>query len=490
MAGRRNRLSLIKRSAPLRFFSFGNYKKYKLTVDNRLKKAWRFSEKKPLTSFFIALGLLFLIIALGSTIFRTRVSEQKTTFTPKNVTIYSLGEVPSINVQATVKKSGVVTIVAQTPGIVSKIHVKEGSEIAKNKTILSLSSNYKGDNAPSVQRQVAGTMYKNTKETHDIQTVLIQRQRDFANRQSENSEELRRLTRISIDETRTLVNLNSEIIRSIQIAIQNAPPGSDISMLQQQQAQLQAGQNQLQSGLRMSEYQVDETRPIVDLERINRDIALAQLDLQQKALKFSLQSAALQLKLAQIQEANMFPSSPFPAIVQKIHVKVGESVNPGTPLATIAGFEGTIIIDAKVPKEIAQKVPLSKEATIVVADNTIKVTPFYVSTEATEGQLYSVLFSLDKSSTNLFTDSSYVTVSLPVGDATGGSIPFIPVDSVFQTQNEAYVYVVKDNKAVSKRVKLGQVIGSYVTVEEGLLPNDKVILNRNVVDGDQISIGR
>lgn len=491
MVNRKRRLPRERRTAPFtRFLTFGSLKKLRKTAPLRVQRINTFIEKRPLTSFFIALCLLFLAILLGSTIFSTRTPQQETKTSPKNVSVYSLGETPHINVQGQVTKKGVITIVAQAPGIVSGINVIEGKEVAQHKTLIDLSSNYQGGNAATLQRQLAGVTYQNTKETYDIQKGLIQRQRDLANRQSENAEELRELTRISIDETRTLVNLNAELLRGIQTAIQNAPAGTDISTLQASQAQLQAGQNQLQAGLRTSEYQVDESRPAVDLERIGRDIALAQLDLQEKALKLSLQAAGIQLQLAKVQEATMFPASPFSGIVQKVHVKKGEAVNPGTPLVTLAGFDGTIIVDAKVPQDIAQNVSQTRQATILVDGKEITVTPFYVSTEATTGQLYSVLFSLDESHSYLFTDSSFVTVKLPVGIISTGSVPFIPVDSVFQTQNEAYVFVVANGKAKSKNVKLGPVIGQYVTVEEGLSPNDRIILNRNVVDGDTVTVAR
>lgn len=484
----RKRLPQIKRSAPItRFFSSGNFDKYKQTVDERFKRTGKFVERKPLTSFFAALLILLLAILLGSTVFKTRVAERSNTVNPKNVTVYALGNKPSVNVQGQVQKAGVVTISAQTPGIVSEIHVKEGTEVNRKKTLISLSSNYRGGNVFTVQRQLAGASYKNAKDTYDLQMTLIQRQRDLANRQSENAEEMRNLTRVSIDETRSLINLNAELLRSIQTSIQNAPAGSDISQLQQAQAQLQAGQNQLQAGLRSSEYQVDETRPAVDLSRIGKDIALTQLNLQEKALKFSLQAAGLQLKLAQIQEANMYPTSPFEGVVQKIHVKVGDSVNPGTPLITISGYEGEIIIDAKVPHDIARTISETQPATIEIDKEKIEAVPFYISTEATSGQLYSVLFSLEDQYRSKFTDKSFVAITLPIG-AVEGPIPFIPVDSVFQTQDEAYVFVESGGKAVSKKVVLGPVVGEYVTVESGLGSGERIILNRNVSDGDPVRI--
>ena len=493
MANRTKRLSSSKRSASVfRFEKFGDIKK---TVDSRIsslkiKKRYKnsvaFAQKKPFTSFFIVLGALLLVIVLGSTIFSVKSPKIEGRTIPKNVDVYRLGASPRISVQGEVKKGGVVKIMAQAPGIVNSINTLEGATVEKGTILLNLASNYEGANAFTLQRQLAGTTYQNTKDTYDIQSGLITRQRDLATRQSENSEEMRKLTRTSIDETRNLININGEIIRGLQNAINSDPAGSAVE--QGQLAQVQAGQNQLQAALRASEYQVNPTGPAIDLEKIGRDVALAQLDLQEKALKFGLEVSGIQFRLAQVQESTMYPSSPFASVVQKIHVKVGDSINPGTLLATLAGDAGDVVIDAKVPKEIAEKVSKIEKASINIDGKKIDLMPSYVSTEATDGQLYSVLFTLPTEYQKLFTDSSFVSVSLPIGESIGTTIPFVPVDSVFQTQDEAFVFVVDGGKAQSRKVKLGPVTGSYVTIEQGLTSRDQVILNRTVIDGDSVKI--
>ncbi len=491
----RKKLPSSKRSAPInRFESLGNLKlKTKnLLARTKAKKRYEsavvFARKKPFTAFFISLGILLLVIILGSTIFSVKSPKVETRTEPKSVDVYRLGKSPRISVQGEVKKGGVVKIVAQSPGIVNSINTSPGDIVEKGTVLVNLASNYEGANALTLQRQLAGATYQNTKDSYDTQKTLITRQRDLANRQSENTEEIRRLTKTSIDETRVLININGEILKSIQTQIQNAPTGSDTSLLTQSQAQLQAGQNQLQSALRNSEYQVDESGPAVDLSKIGRDIALGQLDIQEKALNFGLQAAGLQLKMAQIQESTMYPVSPFKATIQKVHVKLGDNVTPGTVLVTLSGDAGDVVIDARVPKEHAQKVSKLEKASIEADGKTIELMPSHISTEATTGQLYSVIFTLPSEYKKFFTDSAFVRVSLPIGETIGTSIPFIPVDSVFQTQEEAFVFVVKNGKAQAKKVKLGPVTGSFVTIEEGLNSNDQVILNRTVIEGDAVRV--
>jgi hypothetical protein len=44
----------------------------------------------------------------------------------------------------------------------------------------------------------------------------------------------------------------------------------------------------------------------------------------------------------------------------------------------------------------------------------------------------------------------------------------------------------KNNKALARKVTLGDVYGEYVEVTQGLYDNDIVILDRNVVAGDSV----
>jgi multidrug efflux pump subunit AcrA (membrane-fusion protein) len=464
----------------------------KAAINHRYTKIISFSQKHPFSAFFIALGILLFVIITGSAIFRTKPTEEIKRTQLKEVEVFRLGESPTIEIQGQVSKSGVVKIVAQTPGIVNAINVNEGVQVSKGKILINLSSNYQGGNAFSLQRQIASLQYQNTKDTYNTQSDLIVKQRDLINKQSDNSEELKKITQSSIDETQTLVDLNTTILNKIKTNIGDLESSNiggvndqSILSLQQLQAQIQGGTNQLQASLRTNRYQVDEDKPTQDMEDINKDVALKQIEIQEKALKLALEISAVQLKLAQVQESTMFPVSPLNATVQKVHVKLGDNVNPGTPLVTLAGDNGEILIDAKVNQSTAANLSTASKAKISVNGKTIDTSPSFISTEATSGQLYSVIFCIDQKYRNLFTDNAFVRVILPVGISNTG-VNFIPVDSVFQTQDEAYVFVLSGNKAKSKKITLGEITGGYVLVESGLESTDAVILNRNIAEGETV----
>ena len=86
------------------------------------------------------------------------------------------------------------------------------------------------------------------------------------------------------------------------------------------------------------------------------------------------------------------------------------------------------------------------------------------------------------------TDKGYIDVELPIGyPDTSATIPFVPIESVYQSRDEAYVYVNEKGIAKTRKVTLGEVYGSYVQVNGGLKTGDSVIVNRNIINGDHVS---
>ena len=74
-----------------------------------------------------------------------------------------------------------------------------------------------------------------------------------------------------------------------------------------------------------------------------------------------------------------------------------------------------------------------------------------------DGNLYQIIFNLPDYLQGNLTDGEFITVELPIGaDTTSGAFPFVPLDSVFQTQDSAYLYVVDEDKAASRTVTLAR----------------------------------
>lgn len=479
------RLNTKKVSIKDRFLFIGKTRK------NIYPKIKSFIKKRPLASFFVALFILFVLILLNS-LLTPKAEVIETVNVPKQVDVVNIGGAARATFSGKVEKDGVVKIVAQTPGIVSSVNVYEGQEVWRGNILVNLANNYQGGNALSVSRQLASLQYQNVKDTYDIQKDLLGKQKELANKGDENQDELRDITDKSLEETRNIISLNDQIISSLQTNLDQALTGGnqqEILTARQLLVQARSGNSQINQALRGAEYQANGDNPPAALSNLGKDIALKQLELQEKALDLSKEASRLQLVLAQISEATMYPASPFNGVVERVYVSVGDSVSPGTPLAVVKSnsTDGTIVV--KVPLDTAVKISRFEEATLEIKGKKYNVLPSYISTEATDGQLASVMFSIPDEALDKVSDGEYVKVNLPIGlPDTINTIPFLPIDIVYQTQDGSYVYVIENGKAVARQINLGDVVGGNVAVLSGLKDQDRVILERNIIAGEKVEV--
>lgn len=456
-------------------------------------KIVRSSKKRPLQSFFAILLILLILIAFGN-LLRKPTAEETKVKEPIEVQTYAIGSAPRITLSAQIEKEGVIQIAAQTTGIVNKIHFREGNEVKKGQTLVSLSTNYQGANAASVQHQIALVQAKTAQETFNFQKDIIAKQREVAEKTDANADELASIAQKSIDETKSQISLNESILSTLDenlktLEANNANGTNDALILQTKQLQSQflATTNQSRSALRQSEISVNDNSK--KLSTLQKEITLKQLDLQEKTLKLSVDAANLQTKLASINESLMFPTSPFTGKVERIHVRQAQQVAPGTPLITISttGKSETAVV--LVPQNIATSVSKLDSSFLIIDNERYDTTPAYVSTEAVSGQLYAIIYAIPQEFANKLTDKGFIDVEVPIGySSTPESIPYVPLDAVHQTQDKAVVFVVEGEKAESKIVTLGQVQGEFIEIASGLNNNSVIIVSRNIVTGDPVKL--
>ncbi len=462
-------------------------------TSNRLKN---FIVRFPIWSVIIVLGILLAVIAAGSAIRKPQPEPEPPAPPAKTVSAYNIGSAPRIRTQAKIEKSGVIKIVAQTSGIVQKINFKEGQQINKGSTLAHVSSNYQGGNALSVQRQIAEKQYFNVRDTIDQQKDIIGKQRAIAEQTDENADKLREISEDSIGETRTLLDLNNTILNTLntdlaQLEATNSAEvnKNSILALRQSKAQLLSATNSLNQAIRSLEYTTDEDEPPNELGNLNKELVLKQLEVQEKSLELNKEVSHLQYSLALINESLAYPAAPCAGIVEKVHVKFGQSVTPGTVLFTISTNEKSALAVALVSQDVAGSISNIDPSIVYVGGKTISLIPSYVSGEATDGTLYSVYFALPGEFINDYGNNSFVEVEMAVGYAdTGAAVPYIPLDAVHQTQDGAYVYVVEKGLAKSREVQIGDVFGQYVEVREGLKASDQIILDRSVFDNEKVKV--
>ena len=463
------------------------------SIRKKYKTITGFIKKRPLGSFFITLGLLFLIIVIGHLLNQPK---PQPTIAPvaKQVKLYSIGAAPKATFQAKIEKAGVVKILAQTAGVVQSVKVTDGSNVNKGETIITLSTTYQGGNAPAISAQIAHAQYQNIADTYDQQKDAINKQKDIANSTFSNFQQQQAIASQSANNTNSLINTNQTVLNTLNQQLttdqNNNVPSPTLTPEEETINTLQGAQNTLRASLASLQQQTDTSLPQGILATKQRDLTLEQLAIQQKALDLNKEVSGLQSNLAQVNADTMLPASPVDGIVERVFVRPGQQVIPGTELAVITAKEGSAqtIAVVDVPQEIAQNISRLEPSNIYLNGKSYNSKPFYVSTDATNGLLYSVFYNIPTNESAIVTDGQYVDVDIPIGSINSeATIPFVPIDAVYQTQDSNYLLLDENNKAVTRKVSLGNVFGSFVEITDGLYSGDQIIVNRNVIAGDNVT---
>lgn len=466
---------------------------FKKILGNGKKKILESIEKRPFASFFVFLILFLVLIIISNFLGTPKIEEKKGTPQTKSVRIYRVGSAPKLTVQAQIEKSGVITITSLMGGVVQTIYKNQGEKIDKGQWLVGFSSNYQGANTFSLQRQIAQKQYQTAKETYDKQKDAIEIQKKIAEKTHISAEDLRNINEQSIAGISSLVSLNDDILSTLDQQLSAATNSADILGIKQLKSQFLAANNQAQASLATTQYQFSDDNAPAELADLQKNLTIKQLEIQKKMLDLNLEISRLQVQLAQINEALMFPAAPFSGVVQRVFVKVGQAVNPGTQLAIInqtIDESDPITAIAYVSEDVARRVSRLEPSVLHLNRNLrLSVSPSYITQEAIQGSLYGIYFNISDSYTRDVTEKGFIQVDLPIGHYdTSLVVPYIPVDAVYQTKDQSYIYVAKSGKAQAKTVELGNVYGSFVEVQKGLNDSDKVILDRNVIAGDSIKL--
>lgn len=454
-----------------------------------------FAKRKPILFTLALLVLLLLLIGSSEYVRRNNATIQTTAKSIKKVEVFTVGEVPRISVLGEATKENVVTIAAQTGGIISSVYVKSGEQVTKNKTLAIIGSDYQGNVAASVQKSLAGTNYNHLAKTYEDQKEIIAKQKEIAHLSEENSSRLRDIQQDSMSGIDEQVKLSESLLDDINNSISNleSMPSSSASAntlqaAQSSKAQLLAGLEQLRSSQRQISYQSDDENPPAKMGKLTKDITIKQLDLSEKALDLTKQTAALQVRLAQIAENASKPAAPFAGVIEDVYIHQGMMVSPGTPVALLKGKNNNIKVTVRIPAKYATQLNLVESAYAVIDGKRHELPLPYIPQEVGANGQLSVQFQLG-SDEFVVSNRERVHVSLPLGNTSANSVfPLIPMESVYLGAQEATVLTVQDGKAVTQSVSVGDLFGDYVSILSGLKFNDQVIINRTIVSGEQVEV--
>lgn len=466
------------------------------TTTNKAKKA---VSARPFIAFIATLIVLFVLIAFSSWIRTPDPEAEVSTPDPVAVQVFETGQTPRLTMTGTVEKSGIFVVTAQTGGIVQKVSVQEGAEIKRGTQLVALSSGYTGGSAQTVQRQIASRNFQFQKETYDLQKEMIAKDRRSAELTSSNATDLREISKKSIDETKSLLGANEQILSYYEKLLSDMEKSGtateqDLTTVRAVKAQYMSTVNAIRNNLRSVEYSSSHETAPAQKDQNTRELALMRLDLQEKTLDLNKDLSALNVKLARISESLLYPASTCAGIVEQIFVNVGESVSPGTPIALIRANDRQAEINVSVPLSIAKQVSSLEPAQVTINGTVYELYPDVITTEAATGTLGNIKFVLPESVIDALGNNQTVSVSMPlsVSQASADSL-VVPLDAIYQTATTAYVYTVVTKEDGSlhtqiKEVAVGEVSGTYVTILSGLTEDDKVIVTRGVTADQVVTI--
>ncbi|MFA4988067.1 MAG: efflux RND transporter periplasmic adaptor subunit [Candidatus Omnitrophota bacterium] len=168
--------------------------------------------------------------------------------------------------------------------------------------------------------------------------------------------------------------------------------------------------------------------------------------------------------------------SPLTGIIGRTYVDKGTSVTPQTPIALVVDMD-KVKIDIDITEENIPKIAIAQEAEITLqaypgeefVGKVSKISPV-LDLETRTAPIEIIIPNAD----HRLKSGMFARVQLIMEEHK--NVPVIIKEAVMGRGDDTYVYVVKDNAAYQRNVKLGIRQGAYYEVSEGLQEGDLVVV--------------
>lgn len=198
--------------------------------------------------------------------------------------------------------------------------------------------------------------------------------------------------------------------------------------------------------------------------------------------------AVIQLAQAEKELANATIKSPINGIVTKKQVEEGEYINIGSPIATIIDISRLKI---KLNVSEANVYQLKHGDKAIIATDVYPGITFegninFISSQGDDSHNYPVEIVIPNNAKYTLKAGTFanVMIKLPVA----GEALYIPRESLLGSLNDAAVYVAENNKAIRKRIIVGNGNDKYLKVISGLIEGENVIVNGQINLSDNTAI--
>jgi len=199
-------------------------------------------------------------------------------------------------------------------------------------------------------------------------------------------------------------------------------------------------------------------------------------------------NAEVQFEQAEKQLSDATIKSPISGVIIKKQVEEGEYINIGNPIATIVDIS-KLKIKLNVSEANIYQLKLNDKAIIttdvypgVVFEGSIS----FISSQGDDSHNYPVEIVIPNNSKYPLKSGTFanVMIKLPVA----AEALYIPRESLLGSITEASVYVAENNKAILKKIVVGNGNDKYIKAISGLKEGEKVIVNGQINLSDNKAI--
>jgi multidrug efflux pump subunit AcrA (membrane-fusion protein) len=337
---------------------------------------------------------------------------------------------------ARVDNTGVVNVVVQNPsgGVVQRVNVKPGQKVYRGQRLVNLSDTYGGGVASALQLQIAEKNWLMTHANYWDQEKL--------------------------DEINKELNLNTAWVTQVE-----TNPGRAL----------------MGNGDAYTQFQGQQNSTMIETQDVMTN----------RVQQLTLDSAEANFFSAQIAASLMYPTTPLAGVVEKVYLAPGQVVGAGASVATIRSSEKPVRLTLTIGHKVMAELDPLAMAWYQEGEEKVYVAFDHLPTTPNSGGSYDVTLTLEEGGGQSLRHGDYVAVHLPVLLDTSKGQTVVPLNCVYQTQNNSYAYVVSVNEngetiARQKKVTLGSVVGEYVTILAGVEAGERIIMNNNLLDGQKV----
>lgn len=228
------------------------------------------------------------------------------------------------------------------------------------------------------------------------------------------------------------------------------------------------------ASVEVAQVEVDRLKPLVE------KAIVSQVQLKRAEAALELQKSNYETVRANIAYTNI--TSPVEGVVGSITMREGALISPSTvtPLTNISSIKelyGYFSINEKAYLSLIKSTPgvtlkdkinNLPNATLILADG---------SEYQYRGVIETIAGDIDKSTGAIRLRATFDNRELLLKDGSSGVVRLpnsyrgaivIPKESIYDIQGVSHIYIVKDNRVESRAITIGETIGKYLIVEDGL----------------------